>query len=101
MTDNTGFSGLFGPQFRDESAGRVHCFHTRLFPGGSAGGSDISMSPCVADTKNVAFQHDHAVISAATDGGTFYGCNTCITTAKAEKSKLNGGLHLPPAQSTG
>ena len=28
-------------------------------------------------------------------------CNTCITTTKAEKGKLKGGLHLPPAQSTG
>ena len=54
MTDNTGFSGLFGPRFRDESAGRVHCFHTRLFPGGSASGSDIFPSPRVADTAGQA-----------------------------------------------
>ena len=55
MTDNTGFSGLFSPQFLDESPGRVHCFHTRLFPGGSAGGSDFFPSPRVADTVNSPF----------------------------------------------
>ena len=49
MTDNTGFPGLFDPRFRDESPGRVHCFHRQLFPGGSAGGSDIFPSPRVAD----------------------------------------------------
>ena len=54
MLDNTGFSGLFRPRFRDESPGRVHCFHTRLFPGGSAGGSDFFPSPRVADTVGQA-----------------------------------------------
>ena len=54
MLDNTGFSGLLGPQFLDESAGRVHCFHTRIFPGGSAGGSDFFPSPRVADTVGQA-----------------------------------------------
>ena len=56
MPDIAGFPGLFAPRFHAESAGFVRCIHTLLSSGGSAGGSEISPCPRVADMGKATSQ---------------------------------------------
>ena len=50
MFENPCFLMLFGMVKLDESAGFVRLIHALLSASGSAGGSEISASPRVADT---------------------------------------------------